>query len=68
MLCEMELQRGEQEKDILIDPGPFWRGGIAAKSNCGVLHLLEALQFLQNGFLQTLYCLIAHSYQFVPHY
>lgn len=59
---------GEQEKDMPIDPGPFWRRGVADEPDSGVPHFPEVLQLLLTDFLQTPYCLSANSHQFVSHY
>ena len=59
MLYEMEIQRREQEKEVLVDPWSLWTRGVAAEPNSETSHFLAAQPFLLIDFLQTLHCLIA---------
>ena len=58
MLYEMEIQRREQEKEVLIDPGSSWKGGVAAEPNFETSYFLASRLFLLIDFLQTLHLLL----------
>ena len=58
MLYEMEIQRREQEKEVLIDPGSSWKGGVAAEPNFETSYFPASRLFLLIDFLQTLHLLL----------
>ena len=59
MVYEMEIQRREQEKEELTDPGPSWKRGVDAEPDWETSSFLASGLSLLTDFLQTLHCLTA---------
>ena len=59
MLNEMEIQRREQEKEVLIDPGSSWKGGVAAEPNFETSYFPASRLFLLMTFCRLCtYCYV----------